>query len=463
MSSSLSDILQTGRSAMSINQLAMQVIGHNTANAGTEGFSRRRLELATALPSVIGDSWYGGNGVDIQTLGRVRDQLIDTQIQHAASGESFWNTRDQVLGEVESIYSELGDTAITDDLSQFWAAWHDLANDPESDAARYALREKATALTANMQRTHEALANRAAEIDKTIADRVDTINQLTGHLASLNQDIVRSLNSNQEPSDLLDQRDRVLEQLAGIMDINVATQDNGAIHVYSGGQILVQNTLSVPLEVTTHRTDTGTRTTITFGSFGREFVPESGELRALIDLRDGDLGDAMFDLDRFAVELANAVNGAHREGFGLNNAHGVDFFASGVTGAATLQVSSAIQDDIANIATGGSANAPGDNSLALRIAGLENQRLLNDGRSTLDEFYRQGVLNIASRHEHAVSEKEVYAGSAENLRARRQQVSGVSVDEEMSRLIQVQNAYEAAAKIVRTVDEMMQTVISIGA
>jgi flagellar hook-associated protein 1 FlgK len=254
----------------------------------------------------------------------------------------------------------------------------------------------------------------------------------------------------------------LLEKLAAIVDVKISHQNDGSVNVYSGGHILVQRDTAVPLTLSQSASGGVVKSTLGIGENGRPFAPESGELKALIEIRDQDLGGALADLDEFARELAGAVNTAHRAGYGLNNAHDIDFFATDIAGAATFSLSAAITDDIRNIATGGSADAPGDNSVALAIAGLQNERLLNGGQSTLDEFYRQGVLNVSSKREFARNELAVQQGAAENLRTRRQQVSGVSMDEEMARLIQVQNAYEAAAKIVRTVDEMMQTVISLG-
>lgn len=448
---------------MAINQLAMQIIGHNTANVNTEGFSRRRLELSTAPPNVLGDRWHGGNGVDIQSMGRIRDRLVDRQIQGAVTGEGYWTARDGVLGEVEAVFDELGETAISDKLSQFWSAWHDLANDPESDAARYAVREKSLGLTSSINGAQQALANHSAQVNTTIGERVEDINQITSHIAALNLDIARSLNSNIEPSDLLDQRDQLVEQLSSIIDIKLSEDEHGSLNVYTNGQIIVQRDTAIALTTSQSVENGVVKTSIGIGSNGRSFVPASGELKALFDLRDQDIAEAMSDLNSFARELATAVNSAHRSGFGINDITDLDFFTFDGNSAESISVSSAILEDISNIATGGSAGAPGDNSVALTIAGLQNQRILNDGRSTLDEFYRQGVLSVSSKREFARNELDVQQGASENLRARRQSISGVSMDEEMARLIQVQNAYEAAAKIIKTVDEMMQTVLTIGA
>ena len=130
--STLSGILHTGRQALLVEQLAMQVIGHNTANVNTEGYSRQRVDFGTGPGREGLGIWRTGSGVDIDHLGRVRDQLLDQQITKSNGSVGYWNQRDESLGGVEQIYNELSGSAISDQLQQYWASWQDLSNDPES-------------------------------------------------------------------------------------------------------------------------------------------------------------------------------------------------------------------------------------------------------------------------------------------------------------------------------------------
>lgn len=460
--SSLSDILNTGRRALLVQQLAMQVVGQNTANVDTEGYTRRRLDLATAPPYEGFYGWEGGSGVDVQYLGRVRDRIVDEQYRRGNSQLGYWTQRDNVLAEIEAVFSEMGGSAISDQLQQFWAAWNDLANSPEGEGSRTALLEKARSLASGIWRVHGELAAQRTQVDGQITDAVDEVNAITSRIAQLNIQIVRAETSGEEASDLRDQRDSAIDRLSSIMDIMVEENGDGAVNIYNGGQILVQVDRNVDLVVSAVNQNGYVQSTISYGNSGRPLKVESGELKSLLELRDSDIGGVMADLDEFAVALADRVNEVHRTGYGLTGTNGVEFFAADITGAANFRLSSLILDDPSRIATSSRADAPGDNSIALQLAGIQNEKLLHDGRATLDEFYRETVLSVGTRKSFSAGQLKVEQAAMSNIENKRQQISGVSLDEEMTKLIQVQQAYDAAAKIINTVDEMMQTVLSIG-
>ncbi|MBU0508166.1 flagellar hook-associated protein FlgK [bacterium] len=461
--SRLSDIMQSGRSALRIQQLAMQVIGQNTANVNTEGYSRRRLDLTLAPPFDNIGRWHAGGGVDVDYLGRVRDRLLDEQVRRAGSEYGYWSLRDETLTRVEEIFSELGGSAISDQLQEFWSAWQDLANDPEAMGTRYSLLQKAQTLAASFRRANAGVLEQRSQVDDQFAAAVRDVNRLTGEIAGLNVEIVRSELGGQEASDLRDARDLAIDRLSRLMNITVRESDDGSVSVYNGGQMLVDRESNVELYLSKAADGRGTRNTVSYGANGQPLNVSSGELKALMQLRDDDLGQTLADLDTFAITIASRVNEIHRTGYGLTGTNGIDFFEQSLTGAADFRIGSLILDDAARIAAAVSPDSPGDNSLALQIAGIQQEKLLGSGRSTLDDFYRNSVLRIGSAKSFAAGQLQIEQAAMDNLENRRQQVSGVSMDEEMTNLIKVQQAYDAAAKIIKTVDEMMKTVLSLGA
>jgi flagellar hook-associated protein 1 len=460
--STLRDILNTGSGALRVHQLAMQVIGQNTSNVNTEGYTRRRLDLTTSSPNSSG-LWDLGGGVDVASLTRIRDTAIDTQIRRADGGIGYWTQRDDTLGKVEDVFSELGDSALSTQLQEFWTSWEDLANSPEGMSGRSQLLQKAQTLASGIQRAYNDVSSQRNDVDSQIVADVNTVNNLTTHLANLNVQIVRVEVGNEQASDLRDERDRTLEKLSKLMDISTQEDSTGSINVYNGGQMLVQGNQSVALQMGKVNKNGSESTVVSYGGSGRQLELQGGEIKGLFELRDNDLGKVMSNLDTFAVTLANRVNEVHRAGYGLTNTNGMDFFASDVTGAANFRVSSLILDDPSRIATGATANAPGDNSLALQIAAIKNEKLLDSGRSTLDDYYRNTVIEVGSSKAYAADQLKIETSAMDNLVARRQSVSGVSMDEEMTNLISVQQAYQAAAKIISTVDEMTQTILTLGA
>jgi flagellar hook-associated protein 1 FlgK len=454
--------LNTGRRAIQVQELAMQVIGHNTANVNTEGYSRQRLDYRTSPPGGIGQ-YNVGSGVDVGSLGRIRDQLLDGHIRERRSQVAYWNQRYESLQEVESTLNGLGDVNIDSRLQEFWAAWQDLANDPESESSRLALLQRSQSLTSSIRRASSDLTAQLENANDQIVFEVDHVNQLTSQIASLNVGINQAELNGSEASDLRDQRDLILEELSGIIDISSEEHSGGAINVYSGGQVLVQVDTSIDLHVSSIAGNSSQLPTIKHGITGSEMQITQGSLRALLDLRDTDIRPALEDLDTLATTLASRVNAIHRTGYGLDNTSGIDFFANNVTGAADLRVNEVIVDDVARIASASSPNAAGDNSIALAVAAVQNEKLLNDGRATLDEFNRNISLRAGSNLSYANAQLEIENAAQENLLSRRASISGVSIDEEMTRLIQVQKAYEAAAKIITTVDEMINTLLSMKA
>jgi flagellar hook-associated protein 1 len=460
--SSLADILNSSRSALRVQQLAMQVIGQNMANVGTDGYARRRLDLTTALPSTLGGIWNGGSGVDIMQLSRVRDTLIDDQIRRAGGGLGYWAQRDDALGAVEDIFSELGDNGISDRLSAFWGAWSDLANNPEGTSARLALTEKTQALAAGIRGAYNALEERKQTASTQITQRIDEVNALTAQIAQLNVQIVHVESGVAEASDLRDARDQALSRLSQIMSINTRENADGSVGVYADGQVLVQLDRNIKLAQATTVVRGRSVSTISAESGGHALKFEGGEIKALLEVRDQEIPATMEDLDNFAVALASRINALHRTGYSLSGTTSQDFFASDVSGAANFCLADAIVADPSLIAAGTTAGAPGDNSLALAIAGVQHEKILSGGFSTADDFLRDSVLRVGSRKSYAADQLAVEQGAMDALQSRRQNISGVSLDEEMTRLVQVQQAYNAAARIVTVVDEMMQTVIALG-
>jgi flagellar hook-associated protein 1 FlgK len=180
-----------------------------------------------------------------------------------------------------------------------------------------------------------------------------------------------------------------------------------------------------------------------------------------LDLRDADIRPALDDLDTLATTLSSRINEIHRTGYGLDNTSGINFFAVDISGAVDLRINQVIVDDVARIASASLPDAAGDNSIALEIAAVQQEKLLNDGRATIDEFNRNIALRAGSNLSYALAQLEIEDAAQESLLNRRASISGVSIDEEMTRLIQVQKAYDAAAKIVTTADEMINTILSM--
>jgi flagellar hook-associated protein 1 FlgK len=459
--STLSGILNTGRQALLMEQLAMQLIGHNTANVNTIGYSRRRLDPATSPAVLRNGQWLVGAGVTVGNLGRIRDAILDQQFRRSNATLGYWSELKDSLGKVEQVFNEFGGAAISDHLQAFWDSWQDLANDPESLSARTNVIGRAQTLAASLNAVHGSLVAEREELDQSLVQQVSEVNQMTAEIAALNVQIVNAEVAGGEASDLRDRRDLLLDKLSELAAISFHENDDGAVNVYLGGQILVQVDHAETLETSTYTADGLTLHNVVWKGSGRAVELGDGKLHATLTARDETIPQSVAKLNTFATTLVQSVNSRHVTGYGLTGSNGFNFWNADTTGAGDIAVDTAIVADPRLIATASSADSPADNSVALWIGELQTERILDGGISTLAEYYSNLVSGIGSETARAEERRATEEGAVNLLEERRQSVSGVSMDEEMANLIKVQKSYEAAAKLVATVDEMMETILAM--
>jgi flagellar hook-associated protein 1 FlgK len=459
--STLGGILNTGREALLAQQLAMEILGHNTANVNTAGFSRRRVELTTAPASVSGNGWIYGSGVAVENIGRIRDAVLDKQFRVTNSILGYWTQCEDSSQKVEEVFNEFGDGAISDNLQAFWDAWQDLANDPESLATRTNLVTRAQTLASSLNRVHDGLIAKRQELDDTLVQQVNDVNQITAEIATLNVQIVNAEVDGGEASDLRDRRDLLLDKLSGYLSISTHEQEDGAVNVYLGGQILVQVDHAEALGLAASSDENMTLHRVVWQGSGQAVNLGDGSLKATITARDQTIPEALAKLDTFALTLAQEVNSRHVTGYGLTGTNGINFWNPDTTGAGDIAVDASIIADPRLIATASTADSPGDNSIALLIGQLQTEHVLDGGISSLGTYYTNLVAGIGSLSSAATEQRTTEESAVNLLEQRRQSVSGVSMDEEMTNLIMVQKSYEAAAKVISTVDEMIQTVLAL--
>ncbi|MFH1010632.1 MAG: flagellar hook-associated protein FlgK [bacterium] len=459
--STLGGILNTGREALLVQQLKMQIIGHNTANVNTAGFSRRRLDLMTAPAIVNSNGWFYGSGVAVEDLRRIRDTVLDSQFRRTNTTLGYWTQLEDSMTRVEEVFNEFGGSAISDHLQAFWDAWQDLANDPESLSTRTNLISRAQTLASSLNRVHNGLRSRREELDLTLVQQTGEINQLTAEIAALNVRIVNAEVSGGEAGDLRDRRDLLLDRLSEYVPITTHENDGGAVNVYLGGQILIQVDHAQVLEVAAYSEDNMTLHRVAWSGSGQPIPLGDGKLKATLTARDQTIPNALTKLNTFATTLVQEVNNRHVTGYGLTGSNGFNFWDASTTGAGNIAVDAAIVADPRLIAASSSADAPGDNSIALWIGQLQTERLLDGGLSTLGNYYSNLASALGSETSLATERRTTEEAATNLLEQRRQSVSGVSMDEEMANLIMVQKCYEAAAKLISTVDEMMQTILAM--
>lgn len=452
-------ILDIARRALQAHQSAMNAASNNIANVNTEGYSRQRVNLTQAR-SLLTSAGLLGSGVKVEGLERIRDTFIDRQLQNERPAFKMNEFKSEALHFVEEIFNEPSDFGLNRLVEDFFNSFHDLANDPESVAARSVVKDKALTLANGFQRIDRQLSNYQQTLTKELEQRVKEVNQLTATIAGLNKKIVAIESNGQQDPSLRDQRDKLIDQLSELVDVQTFATTDGALNVSVAGRFLVTESSSQNLSLEVQASsDSGPA--VTFEDNGQVVQFKGGRIKGILDIRDGNIEKYRQQLDEFAVGLAENVNALHTTGFNLDGVTGNNLFKAGITGAHDFEVDAAIVQDPSLIAAADAANEPGNSNLALSIAGLQDSKVMNDNSQTLLGFYNSLVTQVGSETQEADFLSESFSLTVDKLELTRDSVSGVSLDEEMTNLIEAQQAFTAASRVVTTVDEMTNTVLNM--
>jgi len=323
--------LEIGKRAITAHQQAMNTTEHNLANMNTDGYSRQRVEFSAFepiyLPGLEREETPGqlGQGVAIQRIGRLRDELLDQQIIAHASSEGYWDARDPYIRQMEQIYHEVGDTSIRGRLDQFWDGWQELSNYPADVAPRTALVERGKTLVDAIQKNFKALKGLQDMAEQDIRITTSRVNSLTGQIAGLNKEIQRIRAQGDNPNDLMDRRDLLTDQLSSLIDITVDRRDPDEFMVHTAGMILVQGGMNREFTLRPTLGEEG-YSQIYWKDTTQEVRFRDGKLSALIELRDVTIQDEIRSLDNFTMNFMDLVNEVHRKAYDLSGGTGNDFF-----------------------------------------------------------------------------------------------------------------------------------------
>ncbi len=453
--------LETALRGLLAQQQALDLAGHNVANANTAGYTRRVANLATSIPLQVAPGMLLGTGVNVVSYQRIRDGFLDTQLRAQTMLQGAAEAKQEGLGQVESVLNEPSDSGLGNLLGKYWSAWQNVANAPEDVATRQALVEAASSLASGFNSISSQLGTIRTQTSQETQLTVDEINSDGQDLSSLNKAIFDATAMGNTPDDLLDQRDLVLDKLSKLGSVSTTDNGDGTIKVTFSGVTLVDGTTQHVVSESggTLSNDMAVPETAALGA-------TTGKLGALVALRDVTLPGYAAQLDSIAATLitqTNAlqaggvdVNGVTQTGgYGLDGSTGVAFFSG--TNAATIGVSVTA----AKIAAASASGKPGDNTNALRISDVAYDKTLAPlGGATIDDAYSTLVTTIGSASEGATRAVGNAGALVATLTNRRDSISGVSMDEEMTNLIKFQQGYQAAARALTTMDDVIELLIT---
>ncbi|MFK7694756.1 flagellar hook-associated protein FlgK [Paenibacillus sp. HJGM_3] len=514
--------IEISKRSLFSHQAALTTTGHNIANSDTRGYTRQVVNLVAARPmeavamartTVPGQS---GQGVEFTSITRIRERFLDTQFYNENKSFGEWSVRNDALEKLEAIINEPTDTGIRQVITNFWNAWQELSKIPDNLTARSIVKESAIAMTDAFNHTSKQLADLRSDLTDNINVKVTEINSTISQIAALNKEIYRIEGLGNDANDIRDQRDVLTDDLSKVVNINVVETTNG--YNISMGNVELVNGFDVSTTATAELMEQSFASKdlssgdifgmITardlyvkgyddqLNSMARAMV--QGEVKitlpAGVVIPEGTvLNGTTYTGSVTARTLTaplettvNGFNGLHSLGYVLGNRApetGGDFFLTKDGGttitAGNISVNPVIVNNVQKIAasmrtymdpvTNTEKLVVGNNDLALLAAGLQQTKfdfdpdktgtaVLNGG--TLDEFFRAvvGQLGVQSQESkrQALNQKIM----VEQVESRRQSVSGVSLDEEMSNMIKFQHAYNAAARALTSQDEVLDKVIN---
>ena len=323
--------IELGKRSIMANTDAITTAGHNISNANTEGYSRQRVQIREFDPLYKPDlsrperPGMIGQGVDVQSVNRVRDELLDQRIVAQANQETYWQTRSDYYTMLEQIYNEPADVSIRTNMDKFWESWQELSINPESQAHRQAVVTRAETLTDSIKQRYESLHGIENLLEGDIEATVRQVNSYSRQIAEINGEIVRSKAMGDNPNDLMDRRDLLVDKLSELINVSTDQRDNDEFMVHVDGKILVQGSISREIGLTPRFDDTGLQKLI-WEDTGNDAFFKGGKLGALVELRDSDVRSELQSLNTLAMNFSDLVNDVHRNAVGANKVTGLDFF-----------------------------------------------------------------------------------------------------------------------------------------
>lgn len=444
--------LYTALSGVNAHRTILEVTSQNVANQATPGYHRQIADVRTGglgPTGVFTGTAFRAAGVDVVSVRRAADLLAENRLVRETALQAGLTRMVDQLDRIEMAFTEPSDHGLAALLDDYWGGWSDLATAPHDTALRSQLLERAQSVIDVLHRGNADLDSIARGAEEAMFALAVDVNELAARLAQVNHAIASSPTV---PNDLFDRRDTLVRDLAALTGAVARVHDNGQVDVSIGGRSLVYGASFHTVE--------GLGGELTWAADGSGVKAPDGEAAALHAILTGVVPRYRAKLDAVAEALVTTVNALHTTGYDQNGSTGRTFFdPTGVT-AATIRLSADVAGQPANIAAGApvfpgpTAPGPLDGEMARALAGLA------DAPSGADAAYRSMIsalgVEVRSARQRADVQTQVTAAAQQIVDS----VSSVSIDEEMVTLVAAQRGYEASARVLTVVDELLETLIT---
>ena len=482
-------LLNIAKSGLGASRKALEIVGHNISNVGTDGYTRQRIEQQTA-PAVKREGIISGLGVMVKGIDRVHDPLLEKRMQKSLSDVAYYEERGQQIRKIEDVFNDLGVEGLNNLLNSFYNTFRELSNNPDNESIRTLVREKAEVVADKFSQTKQYIDDFSREIDQKIKMEVNDINNILEKIARTNREIKESENRSGVEPNLRDERDRNIRELAKFFKVktyvdakgnyNVAAENVGSLVV---GGFFQKLKASLGMQKGLDVDSPGEMHLYIGDSFSRSIDKRvrGGSIGSLVRTRNEDVRNFQHKMDKIAYEFINTVNAVHRKGYvnrkiyvddgghankldGRGKTTGVNFFKplEKIHNASlNIALSDEVKDDLSNIVTALSPNSPGDNRIALAISKLQHEKIMEGGTATIEENYLQAIAKVGIEAGRAKIDEEQARGILNQIEVIKERTSGVSIDEETANMVRLQHVYGASAKVMQTAKDLFDELLSI--
>ena len=452
--------IESSRRALSAFQRSLDTTGHNIANVNTKGFSRQRAELGVSTPNtyVAGRTINIGSGVNLVQISRSRDTFLESRRQDVNGDQGRAEAGLSLLERVQSSFLDVSGKGISSALDSFYNSWSSLANDPSSTTNRQQVLSSARDLSTKVRTAYSDLKSVSDSQTKAVGDTIGQIQSYADQIGKLNAEIRANMAGGGLPNDLMDQRDQAVAELSKLVNIDTNLGSDNSLSVFVGSLPLVDQVGSRTFPTSF---DTATSTVNDGGSIN--WPISGGYLKGQFDGL-GDVASYMTQLDNLANTLRSQVNSLHTSGVTNSGAVGGFFFSDNATtpilGAPNLYVDSSLDANPALLVTG-TTSAAGDGTIATAMSKLRDQSVAGLGSQTTRGYFSNLLSTVGRDIATAQNDRDTAYALGEQVESQIQDVSGVNLDDELANLQQFQRSYQASAKVLSMMDEMLGDLINM--
>lgn len=438
MANTLFGMMNSGSTGLMGAQIGINITGNNIQNIKTPGYTRQRALFTSNRPVYYSNTGYLGTGVGVQDIQRLRDKHLDAQIRTETSSYNQYLSKQEILSDIEAIFGEPNEVGLNVDMDAFWDSLGELAKHPDNSTIHTLVKENSKVIADKLNSLSSQLDSISGEADirqnhqeEVAADLISRINELNSVLAKSHQ-----VDPNHTPNELLDERDLLTKQLSELMSIEVSINENFTVDV----EVITSVGGTSKDALTMNKDD--------IRAIAGDLV--SGSIKGYHDAKTSATDKYKANFNQFAESLATMVN----------NNQGYEFFQfDPANPAGSIVVNPDLINGTIDLNTG--PNGSGDNSVILDLLKLRDEKVSIGGvNTTLNQFYKDVVASVGIEVQHANSSVKNQETVLTYLNNKFESLSGISEDEEMINLVQFQSAYDANAKFIQTVTQMLDTILN---